>query len=98
MMGSSLPPRLMTAGLPTRHAMAVLFYFFGFPVPPREFSEDELTTEVLSAAFSFAYVSSCPGLRAFMTRSDRALLLLNGSETRGFRRHSSMPCSSNFRF
>jgi len=96
MIGSSLPQGLTTAGLPTRHASAVLLCLRGLEFA-RELPEEDETVEVLSAEFSLSR-SSSPGLRAFMTLSARAFPLLKGSASRDCLRHNSMPCWSSFKF
>ena len=98
MIGSSFPHGLMTEGLPTRQASAVLFYYFSFVFPLREFSDDEEITELLRAEFSFELASSYPGLRALITRRDSVLPLLKGRLMRGRLRQSSILCSSSFKF
>ena len=76
--GSSVPSALKTKGLPTRQARAVLFCLRDwFEVFPRELADDDDTDEVFKALllFSFDGALSCPGLKALITRSERALLL-----------------------
>ena len=101
--GSSVPSGLTTQGLPTRQARAVLFClrgWFDIVVPPREFAEEDDTVEVFKALllFSFDGALSWPGLKALITRSERALLLSYGRHRFCFRRHSSMPWLSSFKF
>jgi len=78
--GSSVPSALKTKGLPTRQARAVLFCLrddWFDEVFPRELADEHDTDELFKALllFSFDGALSCPGLKALITRSERALLL-----------------------
>ena len=61
---------------------------------PRELAEEDDTVEVFKALllpFSFEGALSWPGLKALITRSERALLLSYGRLSFCLRKQSSMP-------